>query len=492
MPRHPAVRAAAWILLPLALGLLYALIHPFAAPMPTAANVVPEDAILTQRFRDLAALDRAFLGGGDAGARPSELVAAQRNLAGWVGVDPERPIFLVQLPRRNRPDASMLILPVADAAALRARFEDPDFFLQQLQIRQPQHLGIRGDWAGVAWDPDETQRLGGGGLVPEDRGETWAIAADVPALVDFALASPREAPFATILDALGFEPLPPAEAGGAVEFHAPRVLRIREAWGRATLWAYFDAGRITIELEPRAPGLAASLRALAAAGSAEEPPAPAAPRDAAAWVRIRAGAARGALLDALALMGVPLPPAAEAEGSALRRADARALLVWGAPDPEHPAFFNLGAAGAAGALEGIGALDPRLPAAPVEARAWEGALPFLLRADPAARGTPPPVQVARGNVGEWEVLYLGPDVRRAAARFEAPGRASAATPPETPEGFVPLATFGLDATRARALLGAAVGPGGLFAALEGGDLVGTIATDGRVLRLDARRAESPR
>ena len=59
------------------------------------------------------------------------------------------------------------------------------------------------------------------------------------------------------------------------------------------------------------------------------------------------------------------------------------------------------------------------------------------------------------------------------------------------EGWTPVARFGLVEVRARTLLGSALEPGGFLHPLQGGDLEGTISTDGRVLRVEVavRREE---
>jgi hypothetical protein len=475
--RYPAV----WILLPLALAGLYAAAYPFFAPVPTAATVVPKDAILTQRFRDVAAVDRAFLRSPEDPRPASEVVATSRNIPDWVGVDRHRPLFLVLLPRGNRPDASMLIVPLADKGAIRARFDDPSFFLEHKQIRQPMHLGVRGDWGAIAWDEDAVGTLGGDGLRPEDLGATWAVAANVPALVDFALAAPREAPWAGILRALGFTPEPPdAQPRGEAAADAPRVLRIRESWGTARLWSFFDDARVRSDLEVRDPALRETLRALTKAAAADTAPLPAPPEDAEAWLRVPSGLARAALVRALAAAGVPFPEGAAVAGAPLASGDGPGLLAWASPAPDDPAFWTLGVAGPEGALAPLAALlDEDDPA---------GA---LLRAEPASDAPFPPVLVSREPFEGLQVLYVGPDVTRAAARF---ARRQRTKPPwEAPQlrGHRLVAAFGLSEKRARDLLGSVVLPGGLLAPLQGGRIEGAIFTDGTTLRLEAHVVSGP-
>ncbi|MFV1960137.1 MAG: hypothetical protein ACC662_12080, partial [Planctomycetota bacterium] len=75
MKRLPA---ALWLFAPLVLGLLYAAGYGLFAPSPTLETVVPRAAVLTQRFRDLDALDAIwFRRAGDVTRLADRLGAAR-------------------------------------------------------------------------------------------------------------------------------------------------------------------------------------------------------------------------------------------------------------------------------------------------------------------------------------------------------------------------------------------------------------------------------
>ena len=308
-PPPPRSRHAwVWILAPLALAIFYAVVFPLFAPDPTLADVVPSDAVFTHRFKDLPALDAAWFRHPDDKGRPSEYESARRNLGGLPGVDPTRPIHLVLLKREQRPDPTMLILPVADADAMRDRFDDASFFLEKGYIRHAQHLAIRGDWAGVGGDRDAVRRLGSDGITARDLGEDHVIAVDVPELIRYMLAAPSEMPWQRILAALGFAPNVTGateEVPGAAVLLADRVLRVHDTWRTARLWSWLEAARIRLDLEP-APGTPLAAR-LASIGPDAASSVPTAPPRAQAWIRIPDGARRAALAWALHGTGIEFP-----------------------------------------------------------------------------------------------------------------------------------------------------------------------------------------
>ncbi|MHC5011671.1 MAG: hypothetical protein ACYTG6_12115, partial [Planctomycetota bacterium] len=233
MRRAPA---AVWILAPLALGILYALAHPLLAPTPTLADVVPAQAVLTQRFRDLESMDEAWFRPPTA-PKPSDLVGPNRNLPGLAGVDRQRPFHLVFLPPGPYLDPTMMIFPVADEDALRARFTDPDYFVSKGHVRRAQFLAVAGNYAAVSADRAAVRHLGEGGITAADLGEDHAIAAHVPALVRFALLRPHESPWRSVLDALGVDPTlaPDVDPGRPVEIPAGRLDRVHAGWKTARM-----------------------------------------------------------------------------------------------------------------------------------------------------------------------------------------------------------------------------------------------------------------
>ncbi len=487
---------AAWIVLPLLAGVLYALAWPLFAPSPTLATVVPDDAIVTQRFRDAAALDRAWVGPREGGVSPLERLAEQRNVAGLPGVDRARPIHVVLLPRDERPDPSLVILPVSDAKALRARFDDPSFFLEHGRVRHPQQLAVRGDWAAISWDQDEIQRLGTGGTTAADLGETMAMAVDVPATVRFALAAPSDLPWRTILDALGFEVRPPDPDTPDAEpdVHAPRVARLSVAWKTARLWAWFSDGRLRVDLAP-APGPLADL--LRDAGPSSVATAtddvPAAPQSAQAWIRTPDARARAVVVRALYDAGVKLPSPEEGLNRLLDPNQGKGLLVYASPVPGEGHVVTLAVVAPAGALPDLRPFDDAL-SLDAKPSGLPGARFPLLRGDLAWSGTLPDVDVRREDVGRWSVLALGASADDVVSRFELHTRTKYVRPSatEAPEpGLRLLSTFGVDGVRARALLGPALGEGGVLAALGGGRIEGEVWTDGTTIRVEARVVRLP-
>ena len=492
-PRPPTVpRAWIWILAPLALGLLYAAVFPLFAPEPTLANVVPGDAVMTHRFKDLAAMDAGSFRHPDDSNRPSAVEAERRNLGGLPGVDPTRPVHLVLLRREQRPDPTLWILPVADADALRDRFDDASFFLEKGFIRHAQHLAVRGGWAGVAGDRDAVRRLGEGGLTARDLGEDHVVAVDVPELIRFMLAAPSDRPWRQILGALGFAPDVTGaaeEVQGAAILLADRVLRVHDTWRTARLWSWLEAGRIRLDLEPTA-GTVLAAR-LASVGPDAATGVPTAPPRAQAWIRVADGARRAALAWALYGAGIAFP-AALATGEdrplgAWGEAEGAGLLLWAAPSTGIGYAWTLGLA-APGALPPLTPFHPAVPVEIGDAEAAEGELPLTL-ADLQLDRSPPAGTILRRRVGDLDLVALGAAAEETWRRFEtwqARQETRRTHLPAPPAGWHVVATFGLAEARARTLLGNELKRGGLLTALAGGDLEGRVLTDGTTLRLEAQ------
>ena len=96
-----------WVFLPLALGVLYALLQPLFAPDPDETNMPPRNAVLVFRYRDVDALDA-----GHVFTPPpvpwSEVIAAENNVPGLPGVDRTRPFYVMQLPPNLRHDSALV------------------------------------------------------------------------------------------------------------------------------------------------------------------------------------------------------------------------------------------------------------------------------------------------------------------------------------------------------------------------------------------------
>lgn len=494
--RSPSARAWLWILAPLLLALLYAAAFPLFAPDPTLSDLPPSDAVLTHRFKDLATMDAAWFRHPDDESRPSEREAARRNLGGLPGVDSERPFHLVLLRRAQRPDPTMLILPIADEDALRERFEDPTFFLEKGYIRHAQHLGIRGSWAAIGGDRGVVRHLGGGGITARDLGEDHAIAVDVGAMIRFMLAAPLEPPWRQILEALGFAPSRTGateEVEGAALLIADRLFRVHDAWRTARLWSWQEAGRIRADLEPRADSVLA--KRLAAISTDAARTVPDAPPRAQAWIRLSDGVRRAAFAHALYGAGIPFP-ADLATGDdepkplgAWGESAGDGVLLWAAPSTGTGYAWTLGVA-APGPLPPLAPFHPAVPEEVGDAEAAAGTLPLTL-ADLQLDRTSPAGRILRRAASDLDIVVLGPAAEEAWRRFEtwlARGESRRSPLPAPPAGWHVVATFGLVEARARSILGDELKRGGLLAALAGGDIEGRVLTDGVTLRLEAQVA----
>ena len=469
----------AYLVLPLALALLYTAAYPLVAPRPTLESVVPRAAVVTARYRGLAQLDLLWCFGRDGQARPSEDLAERHNLPGLPGVDRSGFVHWVLLPLSGRADPTLLILPVSDAGALEKRFElrdgpqDPARLLR----RHAKHLERRGDYAALAWDLEAARQLGSGGLTLEDRGEDFGLAIDVQGAVELALSQAGAEPWRAILEALGGEP---SRVVGGVDaqtgmrslvFPFGRAPQVAEAWRTARLWAYAQRQEIEIELEPAQEALRALL-ARAAGGPAGEAHV-GMPAGQQAWLYLPSSAAFQATAGILAAAGVALPeqlPAPSGEGYIEVRAlanlnETRALTLEISAAGAHDAAF----AALLGPLPGAG---ESLPLA-------AGAAPLTLGSTRAGASAPAG-QLARSADGAR--LYLGADAERLArAAALAPGGG----PPlllDARQGAL-LAYGGLSAERALSILGPALQTGGLLSALGLGALRVVVTTDGRLVRV---------
>jgi hypothetical protein len=494
-----------WILLPVTTGLLYALGYAVLAPTPTLATLPPEDAILVQRFRNLQALDEASFGPRGNGIRaPRDLIAGARNLEGLPGVDPTGPIHMILMPRTTRPDSSMAVFRAEDADALAAAFHRSDFIARDL-TRHAQHLVHRGDWAAIAPNRDDARRIGTGGITAADLGEDQALAADIPRLVDHALSLARQYPWRSILEVLGVRAdalyTRTDEATGAalpVLAGDERLEILRTTWAEGRMWAWFEPGRVRVELTPQPGPVADALRGVHAlpADLDADPTAgpPHAPGGAEIEVRIGGGGAVALSALVLRACGVPFPTPAGGDdpwgGLSAPDSAPDGLLLWAEPARGSAHAISIGLA-----AKTLPPLEGFLPMPPV------GASEVPLPADQAALtlGTSeaglaaPAGTIVRGSApGDLDVVAFGAGARGVLENLRA-HRSAAIEPAPVPgapaaeAGFRLFARFRIAAARAHLLLGRALEPGGFLAALDGGDLHGTLSTDGRVLRLETWR-----
>src|SRR5262245_11342857 len=175
-------------LLPFALALVYAALHGFVAHKPSLEAMVPDDAFVVWRYRDVAAYDAAHAAppgpSGEVPAAASAVLSVALNVPELPGVARNRTRLEAWLAPTARVDARFFVLPVDDADRLMDRFRDPD-----LRERHARHVVVHGDWAAASWDQRaaRTAGLSKGTLPPLDDGALWSVTADWPRLVDYAV-----------------------------------------------------------------------------------------------------------------------------------------------------------------------------------------------------------------------------------------------------------------------------------------------------------------
>lgn len=496
-PLQPATQRArrrlplAW--LPLLLGGAYYAVHGAIASKPTLEAMVPSDAIIVWRYRDLDAYDVRNAGDpgpvGTVNAPASLALGAALNVPDLPGVDRHRPLLEAILDPGSRPDPRYVVLPVESRGALLARYRDPD-----LPERHARHLAVHGDWAASAWDLAAVTHAGtGDGPVPDAPGALWSVTADWPKFVDFVL-QPTQAslePQASILAGLGFRPssaawLDEAEHGGAaLTVEAGRVPFVRDAWSRVTIHAFPD--RVRAELVPSP---ASDLpKALSAAFAAAEAP----------WrvdssLPVEAGlvmhgpAARRVTALCLWYAGLRWPPAVLAEVmGALRLDGAGPLALLASMDDGPFPTWALALVGPATAQPDLAAFGLPTPPATGSSPLLVGAVPLLapyggespagaVAVRPAGVGAPGSAVVAVGRGADAVADRLAGVLT--AHRGDAP----------VPGAEVELASFRMSLYTAQRLLVTATGTRGLLATLVGSDLEGTLATDGTRVILELRKA----
>jgi len=478
---------AFWILLPACFAALYALLHGLFAPDPRLERMAPGDAMVMYRFKDLDAYDALSLGPrAPGGPTPRERMAALRNLPDLEGVSRQRPVHEIWLPLPPLRDETMVVLPVEDARALQAHFDDVGR-IEKGQMRHAQRLVLRGPWAAVGAHVESLRRIGEGGLVCAPDGEDLAIAARVDSLVAFALQRAQEPPWRRILETLGVDVegtrVVTDEEGRRLEApRAQRLNRIVAGWETARLWLWAGERRLRLELVPRPGGpIEPLLRAAFDAPAEEASRAPPVPSATSAHLLAESGAARVLLARCLFHAGVRYVEEAPEDlggetpllgglGDAAEAARGP-LLVFAPSSGGANAGWLVAVVAEAGGLPDLSALLPGAPSAPGMAPLAEGAAPILLA---APRGEPlpsPAGEIVRerieGGRAPLEAIAFGPRAAEAiqAARQEALKREAPAAPAMR-EGWRRVATFSLAEPRAANLLGGALEPGGLLYVLS--------------------------
>jgi hypothetical protein len=494
------IPAAAWILAPLALGLLYAAAHPLLTPRLTPSNLPPKEAILVHRIRGLDMLDLTSPGPrGPQQKPPREALGVERNNVGLIGVDHEAPVNLVLMPRTLGLDSTMAIFQVSDAAAFEREFMRTDF-LERGLIRRAQHLAIEGRYAAVGPNRDATRRLGTGGITAADLGEDWAMAADLARLTEHAVQLAKHYPWRGILTAIGLDVgaarMRVDAKTKAVQAFLPgdkRLQRIHDSWKTIRLWAWHNQKKLRVDLEPAAgSAIAALLRDLTMRETEPETPAPPPPPGAQAWLHAPQGVHTRTLAQLLLGCGVrfveerddadPLGGLGKAPGG---------LLLWAERGVGTGYAMTVGAASRSAPLPDLSAFLPVPAGDATSVPLPEGAAPLTV-GDTTTERKVPGGTVEHRRLPGAEVLTFGPSAKQAAEGFVAAVAAGALALPtaagpvwKTTGEVRPIARFFLGQMRAEMVLGRALQPGGFLAMLSGGDIHGRVEVVDGVVRLTA-------
>ncbi len=484
MKRLPPI---AWILLPLVLGLLYALVAPLFQVELEHTSMAPDGAVLVERFRDLDTVDRDYYFPLEPGAPAhSAVLGLENNVKGLPGVDRSRPVYVIKMaPSAIGTDPALVVLPVSDTDAFKRVFLDPEM-LEKGLIRRAKHLEMHGSWAAVGARRASVRGVGSGSLHAAERGEDFSIAAFLPGLAVTAVRNPGRAPWRGVLAALDvdvtkLEVRQNRETGEILPVYtaAPRLARILASWRIARLWSWDADRRVELELEPTGDARVPWLAAVASDPSNDASiPAPPTLQEARMWLRVRSPAARRALLEILYSIGVEVPDGLRTSTSP------GGLLVVGTRAAGHPyaASFAVGTPRAT-PLD-LSPLLGDIPAAGEREERAKGTLPLTLIERGSKRKAPAGL-VARELVGELDVVGFGISAPTAITRLRAlterPGAAEDA--PIERDGWHLVATFGADKARAAKLLGTMIDEHGLFGALHDRAIRGEIRTNGKRVRL---------
>lgn len=486
-----------WTAVPLILALAYAGVRVVIGNRPSLEAMVPSDAILVWRWKDLDTYDRQRGDPAEVGktvAAPSAALGAELNVPGLPGVDRSRPIIEALLPLDGVADPRLIVLPVADGSALRAKFMDP-----RLVERHARHLELHGAWAASCADRSVARDAGTyASPLPPSEGEDWCLSANWGAFVDFA-SRPDQAvnePFASVLTTLGFDPT------SAVTSETPdghlvltvkttgRVPLVRDAWARVTLRSF--PGRITIDLDPADD--AQELRQVIAAAK----PNPVDDREGSmptsveASLHVRGAQGRRILVYALGYAGLSWPQAsAKGEFAALRLGAAGGLSAWAEIADSPIPVWNVYLAAPKEAfpdLATLGRIEPT-DGGPVGYAAGATTLTTLYGAN-AERSTFLPIPTA-ADAGLL-VTAIGPKADTMRAKAAAALTAHARSTPRDTAARIEIATFTVAKVPLQRLLGAsALGPTGLFAALAERAIEGRmLVVGGTRLRIELKTVQN--
>jgi len=508
MRRIPAI---VWILLPLAIGLLYAAGHALVAPRPTLANVAPAGAILVHRVRGLDMFDLTSPGPRAPGLRPPrEALGRGRNNPNLLGVDAQDWVHLVLMPRTLSLDSTMAIFRTSDGDAFEREFMRTDFLERHL-IRHAQHLYRSDPWVAVGPNRDATRRIGTGSLACADLGEDWSMVADVPRLIDHALQLAKHDPWRSILATLGLDVAaarmtldPKTKEIAAFLPGDRRIQRIRSNWRTIRLWAWHTEGRLRVDLEPTPEGLIGQALSRGMPTGAPRPSLPPPPARAEGWLRLESQADLPLVANTLLSSGVRFvaPESDDPLGGLgkTRAHGAPGLLLWAARGLGTGYAWSLGLTAPAGELPDLTPFLPLPPAGAASLTLPKDAAPLTIGDTTTKRKVPAgtveralSVLAGGDRTTEYDLVTFGPGAKEALEEM----KASLAKPDgdravpsggdeETGAGMRRIASFFLRQRRAEKILGRALRPGGFLAMLANGDVRGALYTDGRILRLLVR------
>ncbi|MDJ0973106.1 MAG: hypothetical protein QNJ98_01425 [Planctomycetota bacterium] len=489
MKRLPAF---VWILLPVLVGLVYAVVAPLFEREPAHASMAPPGAVLVERFKDLDTFDRDYYFALGKGAPThSAVLGVENNVARLPGVDRGRPLYLIKMPPSSvGTDATVTVFPVADRDAFEQAFLDPEM-LEKGLIRRAKHLQGHGSWAAVGARRGAIRQVGEGTLSAAERGEDFSIAAFLPGLAVTAVQNRQNAPWRSVLaalvdeDASGDDPAVEVRRNQAtgelipVFTGAPRLARILETWRIARLWSWRGEKRVEVELVPTSADVVPWLSAAAADTTNDTRiPAPPTLREARMWLRVPNAKARVALLALVHTLGVEVP-ADLREGM-----HAGGLLVLATRAAGHPYAASYAVVSPREAPLDLSPLLGTVPEPGARAERATGTLPLTVIDVGSDRPSPEGV-IAHEVFEGLDVVGVGVSAPTAVTRVREL-LARSTTPAWERLGqddWTTIARFALDAGRAAKLLGSTVEERGLFGALHGGFVRGEIRTDGKAVRI---------
>jgi len=270
-----------------------------------------------------------------------------------------------------------------------------------------------------------------------------------------------------------------------------RLARIGATWKTARMWVWMDDQRLRIDLEPKAGPIADLLRHWKGSLYDADDGLPRPPSDAAVWLAVPGKQSSALLAQLVHHLGIDVPGGLMAYETQLGSSTGKPhrpgpVLAWGTPAIGTGYALTITIAG-----DGLplGALALPMPAE------GEDSAPLLKGAAPITRsgadGPAPAGEVRTRRVKPFDVVAFGAEAGKAIDRAQAHLTKAEALPwpQQAKDGFETIARFGATTRRAAQILGRALQPGGVFAAVGGGAIRGSLSTNGKIVRLEARVSE---